>query len=337
VVDGLPAGLELGEPDIQADLDRRRPGQSPLHSPRSEPDSVRILSGLFQGKTTGTPLAMLVENRDARSEDYTGIGEMFRPGHADYTWEKKFLHRDHRGGGRASGRETVARVAAGAVARKLLAGQGIRVIGAVAEIGGIQADLASHDWEASRGSALRCPDTRAAARMEKAISEVKQDGDSLGGVVEIRALGVPAGLGEPVFDKLDALLGRALLSIGAVKGVEVGDGFSLARLRGSESNDAMETPGRFTSNRAGGILGGISSGEEIVLRAAVKPTPSIAKPQKTVDRQGVERELALKGRHDPCLVPRLVAVAEAMVCLVLADVWLQQRARQGITDEGGGP
>lgn len=328
VVDGTPAGLPLTEDAIQPDLDRRRPGRGPTSSPRGEPDRVRILSGVFEGLTTGSPIGLLIENRDARPADYEPWKDVFRPGHADFTWEKKFGRRDWRGGGRASGRETVARVAAGAVARTVLKAAGIEVMSMVREIGGVVAETAVAEGEVARRHPWGCSE-KDAARMEEEIRKAREKGDSCGGIVEVRARGVPAGLGEPVFDKLDARVGAALLSIGAVKGVEIGSGFALARMLGSESNDAMQPPDRFCSNRAGGILGGISNGEEIVARAAVKPTPSIAAPQVTVDRDGRAREIRLGGRHDPCLVPRVLVVAEAMICLVLADALLLQRARQG--------
>ncbi|MBN1946084.1 MAG: chorismate synthase [Bradymonadales bacterium] len=336
ILDGVPPGLPLSEAMIQDDLDRRRPGTTPLHSQRQEPDRVRLLSGIFEGVTTGAPVGLIIENRDARPEEYDQLKDLYRPGHADLTWEKKFGLRDHRGGGRTSGRETVCRVAAGAVARRLLSQAEIEVVGAVREIAGIQARLEEFpDWEGARDLPLRCPDPDAALRMEEAILQAKQEGDSVGGIVEIRASGVPCGLGEPVFDKLDARLGAALLSIGAVKGVEIGDGFALARLRGSAANDPLRPmEGRQTdrlppSNRAGGILGGISTGLAIVVRVAVKPTPTISLPQQTIDRQGRPKQIQLSGRHDPCLAPRLVAVAEAMICLVLADAVLLQRARLG--------
>lgn len=338
VVDGVPAGLELFEAIIQEDLNLRRPGRSSLISPRRELDEVEILSGVFERRTTGHPIALLIRNTDQRSEDYEPFKDLYRPGHADYTTEAKYGIRDWRGSGRASGRETVARVAAGAVARQLLAGVGITVIGAVRRIGGIEADFSSADWltdwREARDLPLRCPDAGAAQDMEEAILAAIEQGDSLGGVVEVRALGVLPGLGEPVFDKLGARLGSALLSIGAVKGVEFGDGFALADARGSEVNDAPTAPGRHATNHAGGIVGGISNGETLVMRLAVKPPSSITKPQQTIDRNGELHEISIAGRHDPCIAPRVVAVAEAMVCLALADMILLQRARAGFP--GGG-
>ncbi len=336
VVDGVPAGLWLTEQIVQADMDRRRPGRSALTSPRDETDRVQILSGVFEDRTTGAPVALLIQNKDARSTDYERWQDTFRPGHADVTWEQKFGHRDWRGGGRASGRETAARVAAGAVARVLLREAGIEVLGVVRAVGGITTEASEghwDDWERARDHPMRCV-AENLARFEQEIRTAKEAGDSVGGIVEVRARGVPAGLGEPVFDKLDARLGAALLSIGAVKGVEIGAGFALAGMRGSESNDALEAPGRFRSNRSGGILGGISNGEEIVVRAAVKPTPSISITQQTVDRHGEARDIRMEGRHDPCIAPRLVAVAEAMVCLVLADAMLAHRARHGFVNDG---
>jgi chorismate synthase len=336
VVDGVPAGLGLTEEIIQADMDRRRPGRGDLTSPRDEADRVHILSGVFEDRTTGAPVGLLIHNKDARPSDYERWRDTFRPGHADVTWQQKFGHRDWRGGGRASGRETAARVAAGAVARALLREAGVEVLGVVQKVGGITTEAGSsdwEDWEQARDHPLRCVAANV-ARFEEEIRTAKEAGDSVGGVVEIRARGVPAGLGEPVFDKLDARLGGALLSIGAVKGVEIGAGFALAGMRGSESNDPIEALGRFSSNRSGGILGGISNGEQIVVRAAVKPTASISTTQQTVDRDGEPRDIRIEGRHDPCIAPRLVAVAEAMVCLVLADAQLAHRARQGFVSEG---
>ncbi|MBN1771432.1 MAG: chorismate synthase [Deltaproteobacteria bacterium] len=325
VVDGLPAGLPLDEAAIQADLDRRRPGASELTSPRDEPDRVRIVSGVFEGRTTGAPVALLVANEDVRTADYAAWRDCFRPGHGDWTWWKKYGVRDWRGGGRLSGRETVARVAAGAVARRLLERRGVRVAGQVLALGGVVAR--DPDLAAAAASPLRCGDPRAERRMAAALRKAREAGDSLGGIVEVRALGVPPGWGEPVFGKLDARLGGALLSLGAVKGVEFGDGFALAVLRGSKANDPL-TPRGFASNRAGGVLGGISNGEPLVIRLAVKPTPTLGRPQATVDVRGRARTLRVPGRHDPCVAPRLVAVAEAMTALVLADAALLHDARR---------
>ncbi len=301
VIDGCPPGMPLAEGDIQPFLDRRRPGKSPLSSPRKEPDRVEILSGVFRGKTTGSPLALVVVNRDSREEDYDELEAVFRPGHADFSWQAKYGIRDHRGGGRSSGRETVARVAAGAVAAKFLAERGIGVTSRILEIHGV-----------------RDPDG-----MTAEIEKARDEGDSVGGIAEVRVTGCPPGLGDPVFSKLGALLAHALMGIGAVKGVEIGDGFAAARMKGSTHNDAMTAEG-FATNHAGGILGGISTGLEIVARIAVKPTSSIGKPQRTVDRDGKEVSISIRGRHDPCIVPRILPVAEAMVALVIADAFLEQ-------------
>ncbi len=335
IVDGAPAFIALTEDMIQKDLDRRKPGTSRLHSTRREPDQVRILSGVFMGKTTGTPIALCIENQNARSKDYQDIQNVYRPGHADFTWDRKFGFRDYRGGGRASGRETAARVAAGAVARAMLATLGIDVIGATRQIGSIRAQYDFPDMHRGTENSLRCPDPVATKHMEQAIVQARRDQDSLGGIVELCASGVPAGIGEPVFSKLDAEIGKALFSIGAVKGVEIGDGFELSTLRGSMANDGMIPPDGFQTNRAGGILGGISTGQNIIARLAVKPTPTIQAAQSTVDNQGNPVEIRCRGRHDPCLVPRLVAVAEAMLCLVLADAVLMHRARVGFVQPAG--
>jgi chorismate synthase len=297
-----------------------------LASPRREEDRVRCLSGVFEDRTTGAPICLVVENRDADPSAYEPLKDLFRPGHADLTYQGKYGIRDWRGGGRSSGRETVARVAAGALARHLLAEMGVEVVGFVNEIGGIP--ISTFDEASIEASQIRCPDPLAEALMVKAIKAARDDGDSVGGIVEVRARGVPCGWGDPVFGKLDGALALALMSIGAVKGVEIGDGFALARVRGSESNDELGPEG-FLSNRQGGVLGGISSGAEIVVRAAVKPTPSIAKGQQTIDRQGRPTKVEVKGRHDPCICPRLVPVAEAMVCLVLIDAALRQRTLIG--------
>jgi chorismate synthase len=306
VIDGCPPGIPLDETDIQPLLDRRRPGTSPLSSPRQETDNVEILSGVFEGKTTGTPIAMIVRNRDARSEDYEELREVFRPGHADFTYQKKYGIRDHRGGGRSSGRETIGRVAAGALAMKYLAMHGITVAGRIVSVHG---------------------KTEPAA-IESAILAAKNAGDSVGGIAEIVAKGCPAGLGDPVFLKLDAAIAGAMMGIGAVKGVGIGDGFSVAGRFGSENNDPMTKDG-FATNHAGGILGGISSGQDIVVQIAVKPTPSIAKTQKTRDIRGNVVDISVAGRHDPCILPRIIPVAEAMLALVLADCLLEQEKYGG--------
>ena len=305
VIDGCPARLELSEADVQPLLDRRRPGKSTLESPRQEPDKVKILSGTFNKKTTGAPIAMIVKNDDIRSEDYEALRDVFRPGHADVTYYEKYGIRDHRGGGRSSGRETLARVAAGAVAMKCLAQHGIAISGKIVEVHG---------------------KTRL-EEIEEEIRAAQAAGDSVGGIVELAATGCPAGLGDPVFGKLDAQIACAMMGIGAVKGVEIGDGFAAARRTGSENNDSMTATG-FTSNHAGGILGGISTGQEIVVRIAVKPTPSISKVQQTRDVGGNEVTIAITGRHDPCIVPRILPVAEAMLALVIFDCLLEQNRYQ---------
>ena len=301
VIDGCPARLALATTDIQPLLDRRRPGVSPLTSARAETDTVEILSGVFEGQTTGAPIALLVRNRDVHSEDYEALREKFRPGHADFTYQEKYGIRDHRGGGRSSGRETVGRVAAGAVALKFLATKGIAVTGKILSVHGKSAPQ----------------------EIEQEILMAKAAGDSVGGIAGITATGCPAGLGNPVFGKLDAAIASAMMGIGAVKGVEIGDGFLVAGKFGSENNDLMTATG-FSSNHAGGILGGISSGQEIVVRIAVKPTPSIAKVQQTRDIHGNEVAITVGGRHDPCIVPRILPVAEAMLALVLIDAVLEQ-------------
>jgi len=323
VIDGCPPNLDLAEADIQEEVDRRRPGGHAASTSRKEEDRVEILSGVFEGKTTGTPIALLVVNRDADSGAYEDLRDVFRPGHGDYTYTKKYGIRDHRGGGRASGRETAARVAAGAIARKLLTREGIDVIGYTLEVGGIAIERFSRDD--INGNRLRCPDPEAATRMEQRLEEARNEGDSLGGIVEVRVTGCPAGLGEPVFDKIDADLAGALMSIGTVKGVEIGDGFRAARMKGSESNDPID-PAGFRSNHAGGVLAGITTGQEIVIRAACKPIASIALEQQTIDAQGNPRRISVQGRHDACVIPRIIPVCEAMVCLVLADHLLRQKA-----------
>jgi chorismate synthase len=322
-VDGCPPGLALALDDIQQDLDRRRPGTGgPAASPRKEPDRVEILSGIFEGRTTGTPISLAIFNKDAHSKSYDHLKDIFRPGHGDITYLKKYGIRDHRGGGRASARETAARVAAGAIARKLLAGVGIDIKAYTVALGGIatpQRDLAEID-----NNPLRCPDSETAAKMAERIEQVRREGDTLGGIVEILASGCPAGLGEPVFDKLDAELARALMSIGAVKGVEIGAGFAAAAMTGSENNDPISPEG-FKGNNAGGILAGISSGQDIIARVAVKPIPSIGKEQETIDLKGNPVKIKIGGRHDISAIPRIIPVCEAMVALTLADHLLRQR------------
>ncbi|NTV64768.1 MAG: chorismate synthase [Oscillochloris sp.] len=326
-VDGCPAGLDLTTEDIQRDLDRRRVGQSKVSSQRQEADAVQILSGVFEGRTTGAPIAMLVLNGDAKSGHYEHIKDLYRPGHADYSWDAKYGLRDWRGGGRSSARETIGRVAGGALAKLLLARSGVRIVGYTLQLGDLRASEIDED-EIER-NIMRCPDAAMAEAMIARVEQARRDRDSLGGVVEVRARGVPPGLGEPVFDKLQADIGKAMFSIPAIKGVEIGEGFGVAGLRGSQNNDAFVPRADGTigtaSNRHGGILGGISTGEEIIVRLAAKPTPSIAQPQQTVDRQGNPATIEVHGRHDPTVLPRLVPVAEAMLALVLADHLLRQR------------
>lgn len=327
VLDGVPPGLELSLDDIQRELNRRRPGQSDVTTPRKESDQAEILSGIFEGKTTGTPLAILIRNADQRSKDYSSLLKIFRPGHADFTMKQKFGVRDHRGGGRSSGRETACRVAAGAVAKKILITEGVSVLAYTTKIGGIAAR--EFDPQEIERNAVRAADPQAAREMIDRIHQVKDQGDSVGGIIEVRVNGLPAGLGDPVFDKLDARLAAAVMSIGAIKGVEFGDGFKAAEHTGAENNDAfIQQDGRIVTatNHAGGILGGISTGTEIILRAAVKPTSSISRNQTTVDQQGSAQEIQIEGRHDPCLCPRIVPVIEAMVALVLADCLLIQKS-----------
>jgi chorismate synthase len=326
IIDGCPAGLDLSIEDILPDLYRRRPGQSRLTTQRDESDSPEIWSGVFEGKTDGTPIGILFRNGDQRSGDYTEIKDKYRPGHADFTFDAKYGFRDYRGGGRSSARETVCRVAAGAVAKKLLAGRSIRIVGYVRQVGSVKAEIADPaaiTLEQVEATPVRCPVPSAATAMIELIDAVRKDRDSVGGVCELVAVGVPPGLGEPVFDKLKADLGKALLSLPAVVGFEFGTGFAAAAMRGSENNDAF-VPGSVRpitteTNRHGGMLGGISSGLPIVCRVAVKPTSSIPQAQRTVTRTGEPTEILVKGRHDPCLLPRFVPMGEAMVALVLVD------------------
>ena len=333
VIDGCPPGLPFSVEDIQPDLDRRRPGQSAVTTARKEADEVQILSGVFEGKTTGTPICLVVFNSDARSRDYSQIKDLFRPGHADYTYRARYGIRDYRGGGRASARETVGRVAAGAVARKILAHEGVSILAYTCRVGDVvMQPVDAVTREMIEANIVRCPDPDAASRMEEAVHEARKDKDSIGGEVEIIATGVPPGLGEPVFDKLKADLAKGMLSIPAVTGFEYGSGFSAARMRGSEHNDVFVNENgavHTQTNRHGGMLGGISSGEPIIMRVAIKPTASVATPQKTVDIHGEEQEIVTKGRHDPCLAPRFVPIGEAMTALVLVDHLLRFRAHTG--------
>lgn len=333
IIDGVPAGMPLSVSDLQPDLDRRRPGQSKLTTQRKETDIPEILSGVFDGETTGVPITILVPNKDQHSKDYNNLKSLYRPGHADFTYEKKYGRRDHRGGGRASARETVVRVAAGAVAKKLFSfyGEKIRITGYTKQVGDIvaqipdpaliiQSDVEKND--------VRCPDNSAAKKMTRLIEKVRKEGDSIGGIAEIVAINVPIGLGEPVFDKLKADLGKALLSLPAVMGIEFGLGFEAAKTYGSIANDVFKKNGDkivTTTNNHGGILGGISSGMPIIIRCAVKPTSSILKKQVTVSSSGKKTEVAVKGRHDPCLLPRFIPIAEAMVAITLADHYLRMR------------
>ena len=331
VVDGVPPRLALAEPDIQQWLDKRKPGQSRYTTQRREADLVRIMSGTFDGVTTGTPIQLLIENTDQRLKDYRNIADRFRPGHADYTYWKKYGVRDYRGGGRASARETASRVAAGAIARKVL-GPGVTIRGALVQIGPHAVDRGSWDWRATEENPFWCPDAAEALRWADYLDGVRKAGTSAGAIIEIVAIGVPAGLGEPVYDKLDGDLARALMTINAVKGVEIGAGFAAATLRGEDNADEMRIKdGRvvFLSNNAGGILGGISTGQDIVARFAVKPTSSILRPMRTVDVDGNEIEIETHGRHDPCVGIRAVPVGEAMVACVLADHLLRYRAIGG--------
>lgn len=327
VIDGCPSNIPLNEEDLQLDLDRRRPGQSEITTQRQESDKVEILSGVFEGKTLGTPISFLVWNKDQSSKDYSNLKDVYRPGHADLVWEQKYGIRDYRGGGRASGRETLCRVAAGAVAKKILVQENISIIGYTCSISDIE--ISNVDESEIEKNLVRAPDKEAAQKMVEVIEKARAEGDSLGGVVEIVAKGVPTGLGEPVFDKLDAELVKALMSIGTVKGVEVGNGFAATKLKGSENNDpVVSEDGKTSSNNTGGITGGITNGNDIVLRVAVKPTSSISKKQATINKAGEKVDLEISGRHDPCICPRLVPVAEAMVALVLVDYLLMQKVQR---------
>lgn len=329
VVDGCPAGIPLDESMIQLELDRRKPGQGGLASTaRKEPDQIKLLSGVFEGVTTGTPIGFYVENTDQRSKDYSKIMDVFRPGHADYSYTAKYGVRDYRGGGRSSGRETVSRVAGGAIAQEMLRAEGIAIYAYTVELGSIPAEVV--DFENAQDRPYFSPDPEAPALWDERVKSVKALGDTIGGIVEVRATSVPAGLGEPVFDKIDARIAQAFMSVGAVKGVEIGLGVAAARSLGSENNDPI-SPDGFQSNRAGGTLGGISSGQDIVARAYVKPIPSISQAQQTVTTSGQATEITIGGRHDIAAIPRINPVLKAMMALTLADLLLMDR-RLGVRD-----
>lgn len=325
VVDGCPPGLELSEEDLQADLDRRRPGSSRHTTQRREPDHVRILSGVFEGRTTGAPIGLLIENTDQRSRDYATIRDTFRPNHADYTYTQKYGTRDYRGGGRSSARETAVRVAAGAIAKKYLRERlGVSIRGYLAQLGPFVATTL--DWDTVGSNPFFCPDAVLVPQLEDYIAELRRAGDSVGARINVVASGVPVGLGEPVFDRLDADIAHAMMGINAVKGVEIGDGFAVAGQKGSEHRDGI-TPEGFLANHAGGILGGISSGQDIVVSIALKPTSSIRLPSPSIDRFGNPIEVVTQGRHDPCVGIRATPIAEAMLALVLMDHWMRHRGQ----------
>lgn len=334
VIDGFPSGMSISEAEIQADLNRRRPGQSKLNTPRKEGDLVEIYSGVFEGKTTGTSISLIIKNQDQRSHDYGDMVKLYRPSHADLSYDLKYGFRDYRGGGRASARETAARVAAGAMARKLLKEAcNCEILAWVDQVHTIKAtiDSATPTLKDVESNPVRCPDIKAAKLMEEKVLEVKKQQDSVGGCVTLRVKNCPVGLGEPVFDKIDALLAQALMSIPATKGFEIGSGFACVEQLGSEHNDRIcFKNGKFTSetNNAGGVLGGISNGEDIICRIAFKPTPTISKAQKTVNQAGDEVILKAKGRHDPCVTLRAPVIVEAMAAMVIADLFLQQKAKQ---------
>jgi chorismate synthase len=334
VVDGCPPGLALSEADLQVDLDRRRPGQSKYTTQRKEPDQVRILSGVFEGVTTGTSIGLVIDNVDQKSKDYSDIKDLYRPAHADFTYDAKYGIRDYRGGGRSSARETAMRVAAGAIARKYLASQGITIQGHLSAIGAIR--IEPKVLGAVHENDFFCPDPERVPEIAELIDRLRREGDSIGAEVTVTATGMPAGLGEPVFGKLDADLAAALMSINAVKGVAIGDGFDVVGQRGTEHRDEIRAEG-FLSNHAGGVLGGISSGQDLIARIALKPTSSLTTPGRTVDRAGNEAEVVTKGRHDPCVGIRAVPIAEAMVALVLMDHYLRHRAQNADVEPGMAP
>ncbi len=324
VIDGLQAGFPLDLEAIQKELDRRRPGGNPLGTKRNESDTFEILSGIFEGKTTGTPLAIIIRNTNQRSDDYNNISQLFRPGHADFTWQAKFGIRDWRGGGRSSGRETVARLAAGAIARQILASKGIDILAYTIQIGDVVAQ--ERDYGEVKQNFTSTPDKAAAIRMANLVEQMRSAHDSVGGIIECRITGLPAGLGEPVFDKVDALLAHAIMSIGAIKGIEFGAGFAVASALGSQNNDQMDETG-FLTNHAGGVNGGITNGEPLIFRVAVKPTASIEQEQRTINLQGERQKIKIEGRHDPSICIRIVPVIEAMSAITLLSLWYDQYGR----------
>ncbi|MDD7804040.1 MAG: chorismate synthase [Endozoicomonas sp. (ex Botrylloides leachii)] len=324
IVDGCPPGLELSASDLQIDLDRRKPGSSKYTTQRKEPDQVTILSGVFEGKTTGTPIGLLIQNTDQRSKDYSEIKDCFRPGHADYSYDQKYGFRDYRGGGRSSARETAMRVAAGAIAKKFLATKGIKIKGYLSQMGLIK--IERFDWHEVENNPFFCPDVSKVAEMAAMIDQLRREGDSTGAKISVIATGMMPGLGEPVFDRLDAELAYALMSINAVKGVEIGDGFNVIHQKGTEHRDEM-TPEGFLSNHAGGVLGGISTGQDLVAHIAIKPTSSITTPGRSINTRGEPVNVITKGRHDPCVGIRATPIAEAMTAIVLMDHFMRQRAQ----------
>lgn len=326
IIDGCPPGIELTEADLQADLDRRKPGTSKFTTQRREPDQVKILSGVFEGKTTGTSIGLLIENTDQRSKDYSNIAKTFRPAHADYAYTQKYGFRDYRGGGRSSARETAMRVAAGAIAKKVLAAKGIEVRGYLSQLGPIKIDDANFDWNEVANNPFFCPDASKVSEMESYMDALRKEQNSVGAKISVVASGMLPGLGEPIFDRLDAELAHALMSINAVKGVEIGDGFDCIDQKGTEHRDEM-TPDGFLSNHAGGIVGGISTGQDIIAHMALKPTSSITIPGRSIDSDGNEIEVVTKGRHDPCVGIRATPIAEAMMAIVLTDHLLRHRAQ----------
>lgn len=331
VLDGVPPLIPISTEEIQKELDRRRPGQSSVTTPRKEADAVEILSGVFEGQTTGAPIALLIRNENQQSKDYSALKEVYRPGHADYTFDQKYGIRDHRGGGRSSGRETACRVAAGAIAKKALQAYGVSITAYTKSVKDVVAQTIN--FEEIEKNPVRCPDPEAAQKMVALIESARDEGDSLGGVIEAVVIGCPAGLGDPVFDKMDAVLSHAIMSIGTIKGIEFGLGFGATLLKGSENNDVfISKQGEIhtQTNHAGGILGGITTGEPIVLRAAVKPASSISKTQQTVTTKGVAQDIEVKGRHDPCICPRAVPVIEAMIALTVLDRLLAQKTLRNV-------